>query len=146
MSFGEDAAQCQGNLFGRPALPQEAAHQSEQDAIVVELVRWAASLSPPLGTGTRRGAGVACGLSDAPQLPSDGARRTTQDLDRRTNAVLLLGQTGQRHSVFRLELLTLPGGGALHLRTLLRGRCCTSNLNSPSVLKIGINSLDRKKI
>ena len=36
------------------------------------------------------------------------------------------------HAVFRLKLLIALGWGALHLRTLLGGRCCTSDLNPPS--------------
>jgi hypothetical protein len=131
MSFWEDAGQCQGNLLGRPALPQEVAHQSEQDAIAVDLARWAALLVSPLGASACGDADVAAGLDVTPQLPGDGAGRTTQDLGYGANAVLLLGQTGQRHALFRLELSITPGRGALHLRTLLGGRCCTSDLNPP---------------
>lgn len=73
MAAGEDAGQCHGNLFGRPALAQKVAHQPEQDAITVEFAQWAALQASPLGAGTRCGAGVACGMRVAPQRPADGA-------------------------------------------------------------------------
>ena len=40
---------------------------------------------------------------------------------------------GQGHPVFRLELLMALGRGALSQRTLLGGRCCTTELNPPCV-------------
>ena len=134
MAFGEDACQCQGKLLGRPALAQKVAHQAEQDAIWMELGQWATLLAPQLGTCSRCGAGVACGLYVAPQLSADGAGRTPQDLGHGPNTELLLGQADKRHPVFRLELLMALGWGALHLRTLLGGRCCTSLLNPPLVI------------
>jgi hypothetical protein len=45
-----------------------------------------------------------------------------------------LNQTGQRHTILRLELLIALGWAALHLLTLLGGRCCTSGLNPPGYL------------
>lgn len=71
----------------------------------------------------RYGACVACGLRVAPQFPADGARGASQNLGHGTNAVLLLGQNRQGHAVFRLQLSIALGQGALHLRTLLSGRC-----------------------
>lgn len=129
MAIGEDACQCQGKLLGRPAMAQKVTHQAEQDAIWMELDRRAALPASSLGASTRYGAGVACGLCVAPQLAADGAGGAPQDLGH--GAILLMYQAGQRHAVFRLELLIALGWGALHLRTLLGGRCCTSLLNPP---------------
>lgn len=83
------------------------------------------------GTSTCCGAGVACGLCVAQRFPTDRAGGSTQDQGDISNHVLLLDQAGQRHAVFRLELLISSVRGALHLRTLLGGRCCTSGWNPP---------------
>jgi hypothetical protein len=57
MDFGEEAGQCQGNLFKRPALAQKVAPQPEQDAIAMELV-WRTALSTAL-QGRARAGGLA---------------------------------------------------------------------------------------
>ena len=72
-----------------------------------------------------------CGQSVAPQLAADRAGRPPQHLSYRSDVELLLDQAGLRHSVFRLELLITLRVVALHLRTLLGGRCCTSDSNLP---------------
>lgn len=107
------------------------AHHIEQNAVAMELVGRSAVLTALQGTGTRCGAGVACGLCVAQQLPTDGARGSPQDQRYASNGVLLLDQAGQCHPVFRLELLISSLRGALHLRTLLGDRCCTSLLSPP---------------
>lgn len=139
MAFGEDAGQCQGNLLGRPALAQKVAHHPEQNAIAMELAQWAALQASALGAGTRCGAGVASGLGVAPQFPADGAGGSPQDQGDISNRVLLLDKAGQRHAVFRLELLISSWRCALHLRTLLGSRCCTSGLNPPTASALLLN-------
>lgn len=130
MTFGVDVGQCQGNLFGRPALAQKVAHHIKEHAIAVKLVWGTASRAPLLGAGC--GAGVACWLCIALQLSADGAGGAPQDQCHVANGVLLLDQAGQCHAVLWLELLISSLRAALHLRTLLGGRCCTSDLNPPS--------------
>ena len=73
MAFGEDALQCQGNLLRRPESAHEVAHHLEQDAARLQFGRRSATDAPLLGTGSRRGAGVARGVGIAPELSADGA-------------------------------------------------------------------------
>ncbi|HAX21059.1 MAG TPA: hypothetical protein DCY64_12350 [Hydrogenophaga sp.] len=73
VAFGEDGGQCQGKLFGRPALAQKVAYQAEEDAITVELARCAVLPAALMGAGSCCGAGVACVLSVAPQFSADDA-------------------------------------------------------------------------
>jgi hypothetical protein len=93
MAFGEDAEPVSGQSV---QATREVAHQTEQDAIAMELV-WRTALSTALrGTGTSCSVGVVCGLCVAPQFPADdGARGTSQDLDHGANAVPLLDLAGQ---------------------------------------------------
>ena len=80
--------------------------------------------------------GVACCACVAPEFPADGAGRSIEQPRHLSDAQLLLDQTGQRHTLFRLKLLVMSRG-ALHLRTLQAGRCCTSLLNPPFCLACG---------
>ena len=66
------------------------------------------------------------------QLAADGAGRASQHTRHDADAVILLLQAGQRHALFGLELAVVFGL-AVHLRTLLDGRCCTSVLNPPMI-------------
>ncbi len=131
MALGVDIGQCQGNPFGRPTLAQKVAHHMKEHAVAVKLVGGTAPRTPLLGAGTRGGAGVACWLGIASKLSADGASGSAHGQCHLTYAEILLDQTGQRHTVLRLELLIPSGRTALHLLTLLGGRCCTSDLNPP---------------
>ena len=80
------------------------------------------------------GAGVAGRLGVTSELTDDRARGSPQHLSHTANGVLELNQTGQRHAVFGLEVLVTLGWAALHLVTLVGGKCCTSGLNAPRAM------------
>lgn len=130
MAFGVDARQCQGNLLGRPAIPQKVAHHGQQDGVRVQFTSWTRPLSAVQASLLRLDAGVLTLGTVAPELPADGAGRTVQDTGHGANAVALLFQAGQCHTIFWLELVVVFVAGA-HLVTLTVNRCCTSLLNPP---------------
>ena len=130
MAGGIQACQCQGNLLGRPAQPQQMDYQGQQNRLGMQLDRWPAATSALQGQIPGMCAAVATGAGIALQLPADGCWGAVQLPRDGAYAVVLLPQAGNRDAVFRLELVIVRGGG-WHLRTLQVGRCCTSLLNPP---------------
>jgi hypothetical protein len=68
-----------------------------------------------------------CAIQTAGAVPS-GPRAAFEPPSRREHCTSA-GPDWPGYAVFRLELLIALGWGSLHLRTLLGGRCCTSDLN-----------------
>jgi hypothetical protein len=89
-------------------------------------------------------AGVATGISVAVQFPADVAGRSMQHESHSADAVVLLLQADQCHTVFRLQLAVVRGGG-IHLLTLQVHQCCTSLLNPQLSLKLRNTSCILKK-
>lgn len=118
MVLGVDARQCQGNLFGRPALSQQMLHDVKQDGVVMQFTHRAALSVAVLAGLLSRGAAVLAGRGVATKLSADGAGRTTENAGDLTHAVVLLPEAGEGHAVFGLEQAV--GFGLLLHRLTLR--------------------------
>ena len=105
----------------------ESAYHLKEHSVAVKLVGGTALLAPPLGPGAHWRS--LCWLCVESKLSANGAGGLSNGQRHLTYAEILLDQTGQRHTVLGQELLMPSGRAALHLLTLLGGRCCTSLLN-----------------
>jgi hypothetical protein len=131
MALGVGTRQCQGNLFGRPALARQMLHDVTQEWGGMQFTQGPGLDAPMLTRRLDGGAGVVADTGVAAQIPADGAGRAAEKAGDFAHAVVLLLEAGQGHSVFRLELAA--GSEARRHPLILRhGKCRASVWNSPT--------------